>query len=264
MNGVVPSSRLVESAPSLGIQRGLPTKVDDNDPEAIRQVAKQFESLFMHQVFKTMRASVPEGELTKSGFGGKVFTDMLDQQYADMASSSGQLGIADTIVRQMTGVDQDPRMLPRRPIKLNQAAALSAYSGSHAASGWARPVDGGRISSHFGMRKLGHEDHARQHKGLDIAAPTGTPIQAARAGTVTFAGRRGGYGNTVIVDHGGSEQTLYAHADSLEVKEGDRVSRGQKIATVGSTGNSTGPHLHFEIRRGGKAVDPAPALGIKH
>jgi len=264
MSGVVSSSRLIESAPSLGIQRGLPTKIDDNNPEAIRQVAKQFESMFMHQVFKTMRATVPEGELTKSGFGGKVFTDMLDQQYADKASASGQLGIADAIVRQMTGVDKDPRLMPRRPTKVNQAAAATAYAGTPAASGWARPVQGGRISSHFGMRKLGHEDHARHHKGLDIAASTGTPIQAARAGTVTFAGQRGGYGNTVVVDHGGSEQTLYAHAHTLDVKEGDRVSKGQKIATVGSTGNSTGPHLHFEIRRGGKAVDPATALGIKH
>ena len=114
------------------------------------------------------------------------------------------------------------------------------------------------------MRKLGHEDHARQHKGLDIAAPTGTAIQASRAGTVIFSGRRGGYGNTVVVDHGGEQQTLYAHADTLKVKKGDQVSRGQEIATVGSTGNSTGPHLHFEIRRGGKAIDPAPALGMKN
>lgn len=263
MKGLISSSRVVDHTPSLGIQKGLPTKIDDSDPEAIRKVAEQFESLFMHQVFKTMRSTVPEGELTKSGFGGKVFTDMLDEQYADMASSSGQLGIADAIVRQMTGVDTDPRLLPRRAVKLNPAAAVSAYSGTPAASGWTRPVDGGRVSSHFGMRKLAHEDHARQHKGLDIAAPIGTPIQAARAGTVTFAGVRGGYGNTVIVDHGGSEKTLYAHADTLEVKEGDRVSRGQKIATVGNTGHSTGPHLHFEIRRGGKAIDPAAALGIK-
>ena len=261
-NGLVSTSRVVDAQPSLGIHRGLPTSVDGKDPEAIRQVAKQFESLFMHQVFKTMRATVPEGELTDSGFGGKVFTDMLDQQYADIATSGGQLGIADAIVRQFTGADLDPRSMPQREVKLNRSVAMAAYAGGHAETGWARPISGGRVSSHFGTRKLADEDHARQHHGIDIAAATGTPIRAARTGTVVFAGRRGSYGNTVIVDHGGEQETLYAHADTLAVKKGDRVSRGQQIATVGSTGRSTGPHLHFEIRRRGEAIDPAPSLGI--
>ena len=94
------------------------------------------------------------------------------------------------------------------------------------------------------------------HYGLDIAVPTGTPIRAAAAGRVTFAGRRGGYGYLVIIDHGKGVETRYAHNSKLLVSAGDRVERGQIIARSGNTGNSTGPHLHFEIRYRAKAVDP--------
>lgn len=94
------------------------------------------------------------------------------------------------------------------------------------------------------------------HEGIDIGADTGTPIRAAAGGTVILADWFGGYGNTVLVDHGGGYVTLYAHQSSLSVSEGDTVSAGQTVGLVGSTGHSTGPHLHFEVRVGGVAEDP--------
>jgi murein DD-endopeptidase MepM/ murein hydrolase activator NlpD len=109
----------------------------------------------------------------------------------------------------------------------------------------------GRISSTFGRR------WGRMHKGLDIAAPTGTDVFAFMDGEVVFSGRRGGYGNLVILDHGHGVQTYYAHNSKLLVEEGQKVSKGTHISEVGSTGNSTGPHCHFEIRKDGTAVNPS-------
>ncbi len=112
-----------------------------------------------------------------------------------------------------------------------------------------RPISG-TITSRFGRRSSGI------HKGLDIATSSGTPIGAAAGGTVTFSGWSGGYGNFVIIDHGNGIQTAYAHCSALYVSAGQYVDQGQSIAAVGSTGNSTGPHLHLEIRINGVCQNP--------
>ena len=118
----------------------------------------------------------------------------------------------------------------------------------------------GRISSPFGFRihpKLGYR---RMHTGMDFAAGYGSPIRAADSGTVIFAGWYGGYGYAVIINHGKGITTLYAHSSKLYVSEGESVKRGQAIAAIGSTGLSTGPHLHFEVRKNGTPVNPANYL----
>lgn len=114
------------------------------------------------------------------------------------------------------------------------------------------PVSG-IITSRYGNRES-IRNHS--HSGLDIAAPTGTKIKAAAAGTVTFSGYSGGYGYVVKISHGSGVQTFYAHCSKLYVSKGDTVTAGQVIAAVGSTGNSTGPHLHFEVRKNGYTVNP--------
>jgi murein DD-endopeptidase MepM/ murein hydrolase activator NlpD len=112
----------------------------------------------------------------------------------------------------------------------------------------------GWISSPYGMRGNA------MHEGLDIAADMGQPVRVVKDGRVVFAGPRGSYGNTVIVDHGNGLRTLYAHNSRLLVSEGEQVSAGQHIALVGSTGRSTGPHLHFEVLINGTPIDPALCL----
>lgn len=114
----------------------------------------------------------------------------------------------------------------------------------------------GRLSSPFGYRIHPIAKTRRLHAGQDIAAPTGTTIKSAASGVVISAGRRGGYGNCIVVDHGGGLSTLYGHCSRINVRAGQKVSQGQKIGAVGSTGYSTGPHLHFEVRIKGKPVNP--------
>jgi murein DD-endopeptidase MepM/ murein hydrolase activator NlpD len=127
--------------------------------------------------------------------------------------------------------------------------------------GWVLPVEG-TITSRFGGRESPTTGAPDNHTGLDIAAPGGTPIQAAKDGVVKFSGENGGYGNLVIIDHGDGTETYYGHASALHVQPGQQVKAGDVIASVGTTGNSTGNHLHFEIRQNGTPIDPAPYLGL--
>ena len=115
-----------------------------------------------------------------------------------------------------------------------------------------RPVTGTITSRYGSIESI--RSHA--HSGLDIAAPSGTPIQAAAGGTISFAGTMGGYGNLVIIDHENGVQTYYGHCSKIYASVGDEVAAGDTIAAVGTTGFSTGNHLHFEIRKDGKTINP--------
>ena len=130
-----------------------------------------------------------------------------------------------------------------------QAGAGSTGTGTPSASGFIWPVNGPVVSG-YGMR------WGRLHEGIDISASSGTPIWAAASGTVIHAGWLGGYGNLVVLDHGDGLATAYAHASAILVGVGQQVSQGETLSLVGSTGNSSGPHLHFEVRVNGVAVDP--------
>jgi murein DD-endopeptidase MepM/ murein hydrolase activator NlpD len=144
------------------------------------------------------------------------------------------------------------RSLQETPV--GRARVLMPFTGN-----LVRPVPGGIVST-FGMRFHPILHRSRLHAGVDMAGGTGTPIVSAADGAVVFSGTMRGYGNVVLVDHGGGISTLYAHCSARLVSEGQSVSRGQVIARVGSTGLATGPHLHFEVRRNGSPVDPMGAL----
>ncbi len=119
--------------------------------------------------------------------------------------------------------------------------------------GW--PVDG-RVTSEFGPRANPRDGSPEFHSGLDISVPPGTPVRVTADGIVSFAGWSTGSGNLVAVEHGFGNSTLYAHNTSIAVKVGQKVKRGDIISYSGSTGDSTGPHVHYEVRHNGKAVNP--------
>lgn len=121
-----------------------------------------------------------------------------------------------------------------------------------------RPIETGWPSSPFGVRKDPFNGTPRMHRGMDFASAEGNPVIATGAGIVTFAGRRGGYGKLIEIDHGGGIRTRYAHMKRIDVEVGDVVTRGQHIAAVGTTGRSTGPHVHYEVLENGRHVNPSP------
>jgi murein DD-endopeptidase MepM/ murein hydrolase activator NlpD len=118
------------------------------------------------------------------------------------------------------------------------------------------PMSGARLTSNFGMRYHPTLGGSRFHAGVDLAAPHGAPVTATAAGQVSRAGWAGGYGILVSIAHGGSVETRYAHLSALAVRPGQAVSKGQIIGYVGSTGRSTGPHLHYETRVSGQPTNP--------
>jgi murein DD-endopeptidase MepM/ murein hydrolase activator NlpD len=133
--------------------------------------------------------------------------------------------------------------------KIRAAQSHSTVTPAPSSAGFIWPVSA-PITSPFGPR------WGRMHEGIDLGAGYGTPIAAAAAGTVIYAGWEGGYGNLVVIDHGGGLATAYGHQSRIAVSVGQQVAQGQTIGYVGSTGHSTGPHLHFEVRVNGQPVDP--------
>jgi murein DD-endopeptidase MepM/ murein hydrolase activator NlpD len=117
-------------------------------------------------------------------------------------------------------------------------------------------LDADRVSSAYGVRRDPISGVAREHKGIDIPASTGDDVRSVKAGTVIESDNRNGYGNTVVVDHGGGVTTRYAHLSARQVAVGDRVTSGQILGLVGQTGRATGSHLHLEVRQNGIAIDP--------
>lgn len=119
-----------------------------------------------------------------------------------------------------------------------------------------RPIAAGWLSSYFGMRTDPFTGKQERHNGLDFAGKLGSDVVAVASGVITWAGRRYGYGNLVEINHGNGYSTRYGHNQNITVKVGDAVKKGQVVAKMGSTGRSTGPHVHFEVLHNGKPVDP--------
>lgn len=199
-----------------------------------REAAKALETLVLKQLVASSGA-FKGGEAA----GSQVWSDVFAEAIAASVSESGGLGLSSTLEAALPSLPELPPTSPGAVLPL---------------------AHGGTVTSGFGERVDPFTHQARRHDGVDLAAPEGTPILAAADGVVVSAGPRGGYGNAVEVSHADGTTSLYAHAHEVLVHPGQRVRAGEEVATVGSTGRSTGNHLHFEVRRGGHAVDPRVIL----
>jgi len=185
------------------------------------------------------------------------------------SANSKDIGILekyDTEIKEFTSVEKSVSKLYEK--KVVQVAKVTSSYASPSVSNYSSGRSSKKVNLGFSLIKptsgvitsrFGSNDSVRSHthSGLDIGAPRGTPIKAAAAGTVTYAGNaHDGYGNYVVIAHGNGVQTVYAHCSVLLVKKGQKVSQGERIAKVGSTGNSTGNHLHFEVRKNGISYNP--------
>jgi murein DD-endopeptidase MepM/ murein hydrolase activator NlpD len=194
--------------------------------------------------------------------GGKIYGDMFCEALANAVAQGGGIGLAKLVegsfekgaaTAPASGSDTNTagKLLSDKSTKLTGTAASAASDATNVAP---------EVSSGFGLRHDPINGTQRFHTGIDVAAQEGSPILAAASGIVRRAGRRGGYGNAVEVDNGSGISTLYGHASALAVKEGESVKAGDPVAFVGHTGRATGSHLHFEVRKDGKPIDPQSTL----
>ena len=247
-------TRLGERTEALaaGMKKGR-----SKDSDEAREAAREFESFLLYYLIKTMRETVHESDLFGNRRSEQVYRSMMDEAVAHRLAERGGLGMGDAIYRQI--VTEAPAEEPLRssPVVPLRAVAPEAFLQK------SLPEDGelslhfeGRVSSPFGWRRDPITGETRMHKGIDLAMPAGTPVRAPADGTVVFSGEMRGYGKVVILQHEDGTETVYGHNRSNECREGATVQKGDVIAHVGMSGRATGPHLHFEVRKGGEAVDP--------
>ncbi|MFH1058696.1 MAG: peptidoglycan DD-metalloendopeptidase family protein [Pseudomonadota bacterium] len=250
----------------------------------LKQASRMFEAYFLQMMMKEMRKTVQKSGFMGGGYAEEMFTDLLDQNRAEQASNGRSMGIASMMEAQLSRdriksptatrmkmPSADGRQGQEFPAYPAMGQAAPAYRDSlwrgripqAQASDFMLPVSGAEISSGFGPRVHPITGQEREHQGVDLAAPIGTPVKAAAAGVVSQAGPAAEFGNLVVIEHPDGASTRYGHLDAINVAPGQKVGRGEQVATVGDTGLSTGPHLHFEIRdASGRARDPLTKLAM--
>ncbi len=242
----------------------------------LKGVVKDLEALFIYEMLKEMRQTTQSGFLGK-GMGNDIYSSLFDMEVSKMFAERG-LGLGELILKQINGREQNKAersSSPREELKISslkkEITPVSQVKpgGEEGVSKvddqgtpGSIPVDG-RISSQFGWRADPFSGDEKFHSGIDIAAPSGREIYPINKGRVIFSGMTQGYGNTVVIDHGDGYVSKYGHNLTNLVVVGDSVDPGQVIALVGSTGRSTGPHLHFELQHQGKKVNPQELIKIR-
>jgi len=220
--------------------------------EELKKVSQDFEAIFIAQLLKVMRETIEESGLAEGGFGKSIYTELFDQEVALSMARRGALGISDLLYKNLAEKNSRTEQETGSPASPVSPAGETDLEISDLQLPVRAPV-----SSGFGLRRDPFSGRARFHHGLDLAAPEGMAVVAALPGTVVSARFENGYGNTVVLQHSGGIQTRYGHLGSVSVKAGDDIEAADALGTVGSTGRSTGPHLHFEVIRSGEPVDPS-------
>jgi murein DD-endopeptidase MepM/ murein hydrolase activator NlpD len=198
--------------------------------------------------------------LFKLGLGALAALAMTNPALANETAATTQISSAANTQGAATG-DREFAELFASWKSMDTPGAITAEAPIAAVSVPSRmPLESAMLTSDYGMRTHPVLGGRRNHKGVDLAQPTGTPVYATADGVVSMAERFSSYGNYIQIEHGGEIQTRYAHLSGYAVAAGQQVTKGQLIGFVGSTGRSTGPHLHYEVRIAGDAVDPRPYM----
>jgi Rod binding domain-containing protein len=234
----------------------------------LKKVSQEFEAIFMNQLLKVMRETIEDSGVFEGGFGKSIYTELFDQEISMSMARRGTLGISDILYKSLSerAAGKTPDSVQTKESEQVPEPSATGTEGQSTSSGEEEEISDlqlpvhARISSAFGMRRDPISHQARFHKGLDLAAPEGMKVVSALPGTVVSSGYENGYGNTVLVQHEDGLQTRYGHLGTINVKAGDVVNSATNLGTVGSTGRSTGPHLHFEVIRMGTPVDPLAGL----
>lgn len=225
-----------------------------NDEEKIAKVLSE-NTTTMYKVYAITINDKEESYVNTLEEAENIVTDMKNEYSEDVAKVSiiekytknfDEIGETKTLEVAKASVDSDLRSIKTEQERIAEATFNGVYFS-------VKPVMG-NITSRYGVVESNIRNHA--HGGLDIAAPYGSKIKAAADGTVSHSGWMGGYGYLIIIDHGNGVQSYYGHCSKLYASVGDEVKAGDVISAVGSTGNSTGNHLHFEIRANGKSTNP--------
>lgn len=243
--------------------------------KALEQAAGDFEAMFLYQLLKGMRENTMKSDLFGDRKAEDMTTSLLDQELSQVLSKGEGMGLKKNLLEQLSslnggfsggGTISDIARTRADSVisELERKAAIRSFEAHEVKEApkeehFIEPIRG-RISSGYGIRKDPIHGNHKFHKGMDIAAPEGTAIRPTMSGTVVFSGKRGSYGNVVEIRHDNGYISIYAHNKVNSVKEGDRVTTEDVIATVGSTGRSTGPHLHFELKLEGYAVNPVELM----
>jgi murein DD-endopeptidase MepM/ murein hydrolase activator NlpD len=231
----------------------------------VKDVAREFEVMLLAQVIGEMRKTVGDSGLLEKSPDRRVLDGAFDVEVARSLSAHSDFGVARQITAQLGKRAGAPPAQAEASAPAAAAEAkpkadahADALQPTPATDGVVSPVDG-RLSSAFGPRRDPITGEPQFHGGVDLAAPQGSDVRAATGGEVIYSGRRERAGNVVEVRRGDVVMS-YAHLDQVLVGAGQTVSAGDVLATVGSTGRTTGPHLHFAVSRDGKALDPALVL----
>ena len=269
MNGIDPkasiglASATADSGVGGRLTEQLRRSAAEGDAEGVGEAARQFEAYFVQTMLKEMRKTAGGEDGLFAGTEMEAFHGLFDQEIAGRISEGEGLGLARLIERSMLEGGAAQRLAGMEAygvagarVRSHHMPALAFPQGRDGFS-WPLPdTTPGRITSGFGHRADPLSGESRSHGGLDIAAPRGTPVLSLARGRVVRAGVSTSFGNVVEIEHEGGVRTRYAHQDRMDVRVGDPVEAGEQIGAVGSTGRSTGDHLHLEVHVDGRAVDP--------
>jgi murein DD-endopeptidase MepM/ murein hydrolase activator NlpD len=240
-------------------------------PERLAEVAREFEALLVHQLLRQMREASRWNEDEEDSLFGTQLVETIDVELARQLAAGGGLGLAKMLMARVlddTPVDGPPAgAVSVVPATASYATSPSPVTPVASApdivrsTGVPDAVGDALVTSGFGPRRDPIAGDARFHAGVDLRAAYGREVGAAETGRVVFAGEQGGYGLTVVLEHGAGLQTRYAHLSSILVDAGQTVEAREPVGRAGQTGRATGTHLHFELIRDGKPADPTSLEG---